>query len=107
CFTPEHNLQAHFKALKLSRSTVLLLIKAHRKQKMEHRIAGLWLWLARAQPKALWYPRKNQLAEGQRIQYNFVKPHMAMEGKTPAQAGGLKVRGWSELLKSAVSSSNQ
>jgi len=38
------------------------------------------------------------LAEGQRIQYNFVKPHMALEGKTPANAAGLEIKGWKELL---------
>lgn len=29
---------------------------------------------------------KTPLAEGQRIQYNFVKPHMALEGQTPQTA---------------------
>ncbi len=42
------------------------------------------------------------LAEGNRIQYNFVKPHMALEGKTPAQQAGLQPKGWNELLKLAV-----
>jgi len=42
------------------------------------------------------------LAEGQRIGYNFVKPHMALEGKTPAQAAGLHVKGWKELLELSV-----
>lgn len=31
------------------------------------------------------------IAEGQRIQYNFVKPHMALDGKTPANAAGLEL----------------
>ena len=47
---------------------------------------------------------KTQLAEGQRIQYNFVKPHMALEGQTPAQAAGLSPKGWKELLMKAVNS---
>ncbi len=45
------------------------------------------------------------LAEGQRIQYNFVKPHMALEGQTPAQVAGIGVKGrdkWAELLKGAI-----
>jgi hypothetical protein len=45
---------------------------------------------------------KMQLAEGQRIQYNFVKPHMALDGKTPAQANDIAVKGWKELLEKAV-----
>jgi hypothetical protein len=46
------------------------------------------------------------LAEGQRIQYNFVKPRMALEGQTLAQAAGLAPKGWKELLTEAISNSN-
>ena len=46
-----------------------------------------------------WKTVKTPLAEGNRIQYNFVKPHMALEGKTPAQVAGLDVGGWKELLE--------
>src|SRR5207249_4055014 len=49
-----------------------------------------------------WKTENTPLAEGNRIQYNFVKPHMALEGKTPAQAAGLEARGWKELLKLAT-----
>jgi epoxyqueuosine reductase QueG len=49
-----------------------------------------------------WKTVKTPLAEGNRIQYNFVKPHMALEGKTPAQAAGIGARGWNELLRLAV-----
>jgi transposase-like protein len=50
-----------------------------------------------------WKSYQTPLAEGQRIQYNFVRPHMALEGKTPAQAAGIEVRsGWNELFKQAV-----
>jgi hypothetical protein len=45
---------------------------------------------------------KTPIAEGQRIQYNFVKPHMALEGQTPAQNAGLDVKGWTKLLELAV-----
>ncbi len=34
--------------------------------------------------------------------YIFVKPDMALEGKTPANAAGLNVKGWVELLKTAA-----
>jgi len=45
---------------------------------------------------------KTELAKGQRIQYNFVKQHMALEGKTPANAAGLRLKGWNNLLTGAV-----
>lgn len=37
-----------------------------------------------------WKTPKTPLAEGNRIQYNFVKPHMALAGQTPAQAAGFE-----------------
>lgn len=49
-----------------------------------------------------WKTIKTQLAEGQRIQYNFVKPHMALDGQTPAEIAGLNVKGWKELLEKSV-----
>ncbi len=49
-----------------------------------------------------WKTAKTALAEGNRIQYNFVKPHMALDGQTPAQAARLKIRGWKELLSEAI-----
>jgi hypothetical protein len=32
------------------------------------------------------------IAEGQRIHYNFVKPHMALDGKTPPQASEISMK---------------
>ena len=49
-----------------------------------------------------WKTAKSVLAEGNRLQYNFVKPHMALDGQTPAQAAGLRVRGWKALLEAAT-----
>jgi transposase-like protein len=51
-----------------------------------------------------WKTMKTPLAEGQRIQYNFVKPHQALAGQTPAQTAGIGVEGnkWLALLKSAM-----
>lgn len=34
---------------------------------------------------------EDPLAEGQRIHYNFVKPHIALQGQTPAEAAGITV----------------
>lgn len=50
-----------------------------------------------------WKSFETPLAEGQRIAYNFVKPHMALDGQTPAQAAGVQVSGWNELFKLALS----
>ena len=49
-----------------------------------------------------WKSMKTPLAEGQRIHYNFVKPHIALEGQTPAEAAGLATKGWMELLQRAL-----
>lgn len=54
-----------------------------------------------------WKSMKTQLAEGQRIQYNFVKPHAALDGQTPAQVAGIGIEGgnkWMELLKKSQES---
>ncbi|MGI0037725.1 MAG: integrase core domain-containing protein [Nitrososphaera sp.] len=50
-----------------------------------------------------WKTAKSVLAEGNRLQYNFVKPHMALGGQTPAHVAGLEARGWNELLRLAAS----
>jgi putative transposase len=52
-----------------------------------------------------WKTGKTPIAEGQRIHYNFVKPHMALEGKTPASAAGLQVEDrnkWLTLIKHSI-----
>jgi putative transposase len=54
-----------------------------------------------------WKSYQTPLAEGQRIAYNFVKPHMALSGQTPAQAAGLTPKGWGELLREALSSQKE
>jgi len=51
---------------------------------------------------------EDQDAEGQRIQYIFVKPHAALDEQTPAQVAGIGIDGenkWMELLKKAIDSS--
>jgi hypothetical protein len=54
-----------------------------------------------------WKTVKTPLAEGNCIQYNFVKLYGALNGQTPAQAAGLDVNGWKELLEKAVAVTNQ
>jgi hypothetical protein len=56
-----------------------------------------------------WKSVKTPLAEGQSIQHNFVKPHVALEGQTPAQAanvGGNAKNRWLELLKKSLEQKN-
>ncbi len=52
-----------------------------------------------------WKTHKTPLAEGQRIHYNFVKPHEALENQTPAQRAGVEIENknkWESLIESAV-----
>ena len=53
---------------------------------------------------------KTPIEEGQRIQYNFVKPHMALDGQTLAEAAGTGIQSrnkWKELLTEAVRETTQ
>jgi hypothetical protein len=57
-----------------------------------------------------WKSMKTPLAEGARIHYNFVKPHAALEGQTPAQVAGVGIEGknkWMELLKQTIEGEDQ
>ncbi len=52
-----------------------------------------------------WKNQTSKVAEGQRIHYNFVKPHQALAGQTPAERAGIGVQGenkWLSLLKAAL-----
>jgi transposase-like protein len=52
-----------------------------------------------------WKNPASKIAEGQRIHYNFVKPHAALEGQTPAERAGIGIEGqntWLALLKKSV-----
>jgi hypothetical protein len=44
------------------------------------------------------------MMDGLRIYYNFIRPHMALDGKTPAEASGITVKGknkWLTLIQNA------
>lgn len=44
------------------------------------------------------------LIEGYQIYHNYVRPHMALEGQTPAERAGIKVEGenkWLTLIQNA------
>ncbi|MGD0478392.1 MAG: hypothetical protein ABSB29_09545 [Nitrososphaerales archaeon] len=50
------------------------------------------------------------IAEGQRLHYDFVKPHMALEGQTPAQVAGIGIQGenkWLALLKASITNRSE
>jgi transposase-like protein len=52
-----------------------------------------------------WKSMKTQIAEGARIHYNFVKPHQALEGQTPAERAGIGIEAknkWLNLLEEAL-----
>ncbi len=46
------------------------------------------------------------LSDGMRINYNFIRPHMGLDGKTPAQVAGLDLRlegiRWKALIRQAA-----
>ena len=44
------------------------------------------------------------ILSGMRIYHNFVKPHMALDGKTPSEVAGIKVEGenkWITIIQNA------
>jgi hypothetical protein len=51
------------------------------------------------------------MADGMRINYNFIRPHIGLDGLTPARAAeldlGLDGIGWKALIKRAVQSASQ
>ena len=50
-----------------------------------------------------WKSFESQIAEGMRIHYNFVKPHQALEGMTPAQRAGIPIENkWLTLFKESL-----
>ena len=55
-----------------------------------------------------WKSMESQISEGQRIHYNFVKPHMALEGMTPAQRANIPIENkWSKLLRLALTNQSR
>ena len=53
-----------------------------------------------------WKSMKTPIAEGQRIHYNFIKPHQALAGQTPAERAGSVAESknkWLSLMKAAMS----
>lgn len=45
------------------------------------------------------------IVEGHRLFYNFIKPHMALDGKTPSEEAGISIEGdnkWLTLMQNAI-----
>jgi transposase-like protein len=52
-----------------------------------------------------WKSYDTSIAEGERIQYNFIKSHQALKGNTPAEASGIPTEGknkWLKLIENAL-----
>jgi putative transposase len=45
-----------------------------------------------------WKNPKSKIAEGQRLHYNFIRPHGALQGQTPAEVAGIGVEGGNKML---------
>jgi len=51
-------------------------------------------------------PTAQTIIDGFRIYYNFIRPHMALNGKTPAEKSGiakLEQNKWLSLIKKSIS----
>lgn len=48
-----------------------------------------------------------KVLEGHRVYYNYIRPHMALDGKTPAEMAGLELGlgndKWLDLIKMSIS----
>ncbi len=47
---------------------------------------------------------RTPILQGYQIFHNYIRPHMALDGKTPAEACGIKIEGenkWTTLIQNA------
>lgn len=50
-----------------------------------------------------WKTDKSAITEGQRIYYNIIKPHQALDSKTPSEKVGINGNNkWIKLLKNSI-----
>ena len=45
------------------------------------------------------------IVDGHRLYYNYIKPHMAHDGKTPSEEAGITIEGndkWITLMKASL-----
>lgn len=53
-----------------------------------------------------WKKDNTPLRNGQMLYYNHIRPHMTLEGKTPAEVAGLPRETWKSLLKKSLKKIN-
>jgi transposase-like protein len=66
--------------------------------------------LERVKVQRGWKAKESAIAEGQRIHYIFVKPHMTLENQTPADSAGIGIDGkdkWLEMLLASLKPKNE
>ncbi len=42
------------------------------------------------------------ILEGYVVNYNYVRPHLTLKGRTPAEKAGVQVKGWKQLIENAI-----
>ncbi len=42
------------------------------------------------------------ILEGYVVNYNYVRPHLTLKGRTPAEVAGVTVKGWKQLIENAI-----
>jgi len=50
---------------------------------------------------------ESEIVDGFRIYYNFIRPHMGLEGKTPAEVAGIKLKLGENKWKSLIERSSR
>ena len=52
---------------------------------------------------------ETSILQGMQLYHNYIRPHMALDGKTPSEACGITIEGknkWKTLIQNASKSSN-
>ncbi len=55
----------------------------------------------------VWRKDASPLIDGYQIYHNYIRPHMALDGKTPSEACGIIIQGddkWRTLIQNATKS---
>ena len=74
------------------------ITKAHANNNRVERLNGTLIERVKVQRE--WKNPKSAISEGQRIYYIFIKPHQALDNKTPAEKVGIKGnKNWKDLIQ--------
>jgi len=102
----QHAITKEFHTMKAPRTQHVRVpnIRHHSNNNMVERLNGT----VRARNKTMRgldsEPTAQTIIEGMRIYYNFIRPHMALNGKTPSEACGITIEGknkWITLIQNA------